>query len=852
MGRTIWLALIGSLVSILAGVAQVPLKFGYQGILTDENGVPLPDGTYTVTFRLYTQPTGGVAVWSETQQMEIEKGVFNAILGSVNSLENVSFGQPLWLGISVNGAAEFRPRVQLTAVPYSIMAKRVERDAIGTFEIADGSITLAKLSTEGAQKGQVIKFDGTQLKWDEDLGGTGSFALPFHDTVDFADQPAFWIEQTGTGGVARFEGLNENGSYVLDVRSEGSSPAIFVQHTNPLEIDANAIRAESEGGAATIYVEHHDGDGPAFKAWNFGSGGLAELYADSSTRNPSLAITSYSNYNSTVAKFRYAPVVPNVTPKTPVVDIQTLGYASNSLRILDSAGADHTIAVYKPKKAGNERAKSALYVEGATDRYFDAPIAHFVQDGSGYGLRVEQKNANAIAALAQFRNFGEGTGVQIITHNLRESLQTSELEAALYVENRSRSSSPVVFVYNKDTMATGVALSVLQQGRGSALQIIRTDSSVSAPTAVFQGWTELGMSPYTDDAVVTIESRYNGFNAGLALSVRGSTVMESRGLAGPALRLRANLPMLVALQVDTGSVVFGDDLQVDGAINADERISVGGVGLNGILLQPSNSYFPGDVQMYGDVYIDGNLSVSGMVTKGGGSFRIDHPLDPDNKYLYHFFVESPEMKNVYDGIAVCDAKGEAEVVLPDWFEALNEDFRYQLTCIGGYAPVYIKEEIRHNRFVIAGGKPGLKVSWQVTGVRKDKWALEHRISIEQEKRSSGDVPRRSSSEKYRVWELVPVGEEDIIVNVRTRSPEPRYVVFRIVLEVDGSIDESRLERLLPLIKDEIISVVSAHWVEEFLQPEFQQRLRAEIAARVQPYFGKVRIRKVRFVKFLIQ
>jgi hypothetical protein len=129
----------------------------------------------------------------------------------------------------------------------------------------------------------------------------------------------------------------------------------------------------------------------------------------------------------------------------------------------------------------------------------------------------------------------------------------------------------------------------------------------------------------------------------------------------------------------------------------------------------------------------GNLDIDGSLTKGGGGFKIDHPLDPENKYLYHSFVESPDMMNVYNGNAVLEANGEAWVELPDWFEALNEEFRYQLTCIGGYAPVYIAQEVVDNRFQIAGGTPGLKVSWQVTGIRHDAYAEANRLPVEEDK-----------------------------------------------------------------------------------------------------------------------
>jgi hypothetical protein len=130
----------------------------------------------------------------------------------------------------------------------------------------------------------------------------------------------------------------------------------------------------------------------------------------------------------------------------------------------------------------------------------------------------------------------------------------------------------------------------------------------------------------------------------------------------------------------------------------------------------------------------GNVSISGILYKGGGGFKIDHPLNPENKYLNHSFVESPDMKNLYDGVATLDENGEAWVELPTWFGALNRDFRYQLTPIGAPGPnLYIAAEIRDNRFQIAGGVAGMRVSWQVTGIRQDAWANANRIQVEQDK-----------------------------------------------------------------------------------------------------------------------
>jgi hypothetical protein len=127
------------------------------------------------------------------------------------------------------------------------------------------------------------------------------------------------------------------------------------------------------------------------------------------------------------------------------------------------------------------------------------------------------------------------------------------------------------------------------------------------------------------------------------------------------------------------------------------------------------------------------LQVVGNFAATVKNFKIDHPLDPANKYLNHTSVESPDMKNIYDGIATTDAAGLATVVLPDYFEALNQDFRYQLTVIGTFAQAIVKDEIANNRFTIQTDKPNVKVSWQITGIRHDAYAKAYPIPVEEDK-----------------------------------------------------------------------------------------------------------------------
>lgn len=157
----------------------------------------------------------------------------------------------------------------------------------------------------------------------------------------------------------------------------------------------------------------------------------------------------------------------------------------------------------------------------------------------------------------------------------------------------------------------------------------------------------------------------------------------------------------------------------------------------------------------------GDVDITGSLSKGGGGFKIDHPLAPGEKYLQHSFVESSEMKNIYDGIAVCNKKGEVIVNLPKWFESLNSDFRYQLTPIGAPGPnLYIAEPVKNGRFKIAGGSAGLEVSWQVTGIRQDAWAQANRLSVERNKsrdergrylhpEALGKSPETGLSHRYR-------------------------------------------------------------------------------------------------------
>lgn len=133
-------------------------------------------------------------------------------------------------------------------------------------------------------------------------------------------------------------------------------------------------------------------------------------------------------------------------------------------------------------------------------------------------------------------------------------------------------------------------------------------------------------------------------------------------------------------------------------------------------------------------FFDGPVGIStDLLVAGTKNFKIDHPLDPANKYLLHASIESPDVKNLYDGNITTDASGEAVVTLPTYFEVLNRDFRYQLTVLGQFAQAIVSSKIKGNQFTIKTDKPNVEVSWQVTGIRQDAYMKAHPMVVEQDK-----------------------------------------------------------------------------------------------------------------------
>ena len=134
----ILLSVLFVLIAMQSVLADIPQTISYQGILANAAGDPVEDGEYTMTFRLYDE-NGDELPWQEEQVVEVNKGIFNVILGSTNPL-NLPFDQPYWLGITIGENAELEPRIELTSSAYSLNSRSIADSAVTSSKIADGNV----------------------------------------------------------------------------------------------------------------------------------------------------------------------------------------------------------------------------------------------------------------------------------------------------------------------------------------------------------------------------------------------------------------------------------------------------------------------------------------------------------------------------------------------------------------------------------------------------------------------------------------------------------------------------------------------------------------------------------------
>ncbi|MCW5934150.1 MAG: hypothetical protein KIT45_07605 [Fimbriimonadia bacterium] len=334
-------------------------------------------------------------------------------------------------------------------------------------------------------------------------------------------------------------------------------------------------------------------------------------------------------------------------------------------------------------------------------------------NGSGYGVygTVSGTTGTAVAGIAS-SDTGANRGGYFETSSSagvgvfgKASSTSSTMATGVFGESDSGAG---VGVYGKVNSTVGANFGVA----GETLSTLGTGVAGFAYAASGSAVGLLGQSASSSgEGVKGNATATSGVTTGVTGAVHSP---NGRGMIGIAY---STTGLAYGVAGQSASV---DGIGVFGSANANSGLTYGVVGT-----AVSTDGYAG--------YFNGRAAVTGNLSKGGGSFKIDHPLDPENKYLYHSFVESPDMMNVYNGNTITGKDGFAVVELPEWFETLNRDFRYQLTVIGEFAQAIIAQKIQGNRFVIRTDKPNIEVSWQVTGIRQDPYANQYRIPVEENK-----------------------------------------------------------------------------------------------------------------------
>ena len=423
----------------------------------------------------------------------------------------------------------------------------------------------------------------------------------------------------------------------------------------------------------------------------------------------------------------YTAVTPRpIAPNSAFADYATLSGSTQGLQS-------------KPVSAAFPTAGQALVYDGRLWSPTTLPSAATYTAGAGLALSGTTFSIPS----------GGVTGPMLGTG----SVTPSAIALPLYLSGAAN--GPLVQISNTGSAGYGLYASSMTPGSAT----IRADGTSGAIGVNANSDTSYGVS-----GTSTSSSGVSGYSAsgvggsfqslsGYGLTASGgpvgvsgyATTLGGQGVSGNATGGSSSGVSGVS---DSGSGVSGSSTTGAGGYFTSaggyglygETTAIGGNGITGIANVGSSAYgiygisTSGYAGVFaGKVSISGNLYVGGSITAGTKDFKIDDPLDPSGKYLTHACIESDQMADLYSGNVTLGSDGSAWVLLPDWFQALNKDFRYQLTSIGGFAPVYVAQKVTENRFQIAGGKPGMEVSWQVTGVRQDAYAVAHPLQAEEDK-----------------------------------------------------------------------------------------------------------------------
>jgi hypothetical protein len=643
--------------------------------------------TVGITFSLHKSQQDNAALWIETQNVQLDStGKYTVLLGSTSPYgiptDLFTSGEAQWLSIQPQGQPE-QPRVVLVSVPYALRA--VEADTLAGHSATD-FVTTDKLTSAVQQQLQqqvtaptavaLTRKGAVSAATPASAGATNYSASTTNEVV--------LVTQTGTGaGLVSTAGNN----YALSGSS--TNTAIYASTTGSTHATAAAIEGVSSSASGRGI---------------FG-------YASSAT-GANFGIAGQSNSTSGIGIFAN--------------DTATTGTAIGLEAQVNSASG--TAAIFQNRAGGN------LFTgeSGSTNtKVFGVDGIGNVTTTGSIGIGALTAPANPLTVSTSTANYG-------IYVNNTNSSGYGLYASGPYGGGQFYSTS--VGVYGNASATGGYGVQGVANGfAGYAIYGTASGNGGYGIYGDANGTNGFGVSGFATSGVGVYGGNYGSANPSaefqnlIGAGTKGVAVVGTSGSATPTQINNQASPFYDA----AGEFSGADGIIAQTSTDANNGFAVIGIntGTAGVAIygddldKGANSYAGFFI---GPVYVSGALTGAASI---GSS--MDDPIDPANKILNHASVESPEMKNIYDGTVILNERGEAEVALPKYFEALNKDFRYQLTCIGGYAPVYVARKVHNNAFAIAGGTPGLEVSWQVTGVRNDAYATAHPIVTEEDK-AAGD------------------------------------------------------------------------------------------------------------------
>jgi hypothetical protein len=711
MRCVLMLCLAAALLVPCAASADISPYISYQGVMRDDVGNVVPDGDYVTVFAIYDTATGGTALWAESQTVSTTDGIFNVHLGSVEPLTPLAFDASYWLGISIDGGAELTPRTELTSAPYAQRARYADAADDGDWtEDADniyrviGNVGIgltdpvAKLDVEGTARvtgfqlttapttGHVLTSDETGIgSWQP----PGELTLPYSGVVtDSSD--AFSVSNMGSGTTFRGHAGGTGEAAFFSIGNVASSAAVLHTYTDGT---GPALFSHAAGGGK---AGHFDGD-------VYVAGGAVGI----GVPNPAAGLEIDGPAKMTGFQLTAAPVA---------------GYVLTS----DGTG----VGTWEPAAGTIGGAGTTDYVPKFTGTSTIGNSA--IRDSSGH-VSIGTAPTDATVTI----HSADSEPALAITDTL-----ASSSHGVLDVEcTGDMSMDDVVLRLKAPQSSSGgsfIDCMVIREAGCSEKFDVNLDGDIyAAGSLTIHGDQEkiinVSSTHGSNDARV-IQAVYapGGGGAFDAVGVYGES--KPQDYYGTGGHFEGGFMGAYGYVEATGSdLYYGIYGRCTGGSGSNHGVQgvAGGSGTNyGVYGTASGA----GTNWAG--YFLGNVRVTGTLVNPGPELEIDHPLDPADRYLRHPAVHSSEMKNVYDGVVLLDSAGEAVVEMPDWFEALNQDFRYQLTAIGAPGPnLYVADEVAANRFRIAGGEPGMKVSWMLTGVRHDAHAVANRVEVESQKRA---------------------------------------------------------------------------------------------------------------------